>query len=677
MSGTVSEAALHPVRRLGTAAIVLAQLSLVLSGTLHPLAALVLSSATIALVEWAPRRGPETDQPVRIATTAIALIAVALALLSVAQSAASGDPRDVAAPLRGALPLALIVIGACHASTWRRLRDVMSGLLVAFGLLAMAAVFASGLLPGSVALAGGVAVLAALVLVRQATVGEDLPMAVVHVTAGRRARRPVAGPVAIAAVVALGLSLLTPFSSASETVTQWAESRGLDPSGVTSGTRSSTNSGRASGPGSYTGGVLDMRMRGELPATPLLRVDDPRPRLWRAAVYGSYTGTSWVPALSRDPVQLPYEAPADAAAAATDVVTAERLSRRDTSVYAPGDITALSAEDVAMGIDNGNGTMSTAPGTTRYTADIAPVRTLDEATAALQPDDGSNGFWTTLPDTVPERVRALGLELSAGSTDPRDKARAIEAYLAANATYRLDSPVPARGEDAVDVFLFRDKVGFCEQFAAAETVLLRSAGVPARVVTGLAYGEALPGGGLEFKGKNLHAWVELWVPGTGWVSSDPTAGAALDAAAAESVTAKLRRWWNAFVENFPGGRIGIAVTLLALVVLVVAWLAWRRRRPATSVQPERVAPASASGPATAAYRRLLRRLPASGGRLPQETVREHGVRLGRDPALANALVVVEEENYAGAPPEPARSDEAAGVLDAQRLAATTPARRRR
>ena len=78
-----------------------------------------------------------------------------------------------------------------------------------------------------------------------------------------------------------------------------------------------------------------------------------------------------------------------------------------------------------------------------------------------------------MPASVPERVRALGAQLAAGRSRT-GAVQQVEPWLAENATYNLDSPVPGPGEDAVDRFLFVDRVGFCEQFAAAEVLLLRA-----------------------------------------------------------------------------------------------------------------------------------------------------------------------------------------------------------
>ena len=71
-----------------------------------------------------------------------------------------------------------------------------------------------------------------------------------------------------------------------------------------------------------------------------------------------------------------------------------------------------------------------------------------------------------------------------------------------------------RVQDAVDQFLFVDKEGFCEQIGTSLVVMLRSLGIPARLVVGYAAGERNPFTGLyEVRGKDAHAWAEVYFPG--------------------------------------------------------------------------------------------------------------------------------------------------------------------
>jgi transglutaminase-like putative cysteine protease len=137
-----------------------------------------------------------------------------------------------------------------------------------------------------------------------------------------------------------------------------------------------------------------------------------------------------------------------------------------------------------------------------------------------------DGQWLMLPYGTNPRARAAGQALA---TDP-DPARRVAAVLRAFAqdgfVYTLQPPL-LPGRDAVDDFLYGTRAGFCEHYAGAFVFLMRSAGVPARVVTGYQGGEINPiDGYLTVRQSDAHAWAEVWLPRQGWVRVDPTAAVA-------------------------------------------------------------------------------------------------------------------------------------------------------
>jgi hypothetical protein len=88
--------------------------------------------------------------------------------------------------------------------------------------------------------------------------------------------------------------------------------------------------------------------------------------------------------------------------------------------------------------------------------------------------------------------------------------------------YTLEPPL--LGANGVDEFLFKTRKGFCEHFAGSFVVLMRAAGVPARVVTGYQGGEYNELGGYYIlRQYDAHAWAEVWLQNRGWVRVDPTA----------------------------------------------------------------------------------------------------------------------------------------------------------
>ncbi|HNU66087.1 MAG TPA: DUF3488 and transglutaminase-like domain-containing protein [Methylotenera sp.] len=91
--------------------------------------------------------------------------------------------------------------------------------------------------------------------------------------------------------------------------------------------------------------------------------------------------------------------------------------------------------------------------------------------------------------------------------------------------YTLNPPI--LGKDPIDDFLFNTKRGFCEHYAISFVVLMRAAGLPARVVTGYQGGELNPHDNfLIVRQMDAHAWAEVWLKDRGWVRVDPTAAVA-------------------------------------------------------------------------------------------------------------------------------------------------------
>ena len=137
----------------------------------------------------------------------------------------------------------------------------------------------------------------------------------------------------------------------------------------------------------------------------------------------------------------------------------------------------------------------------------------------------SNRFFLQLPPLDP-RVTALADSLTAGLETRYDKVVAIQSWLR-SFTYTRDLPATA-GQATLQYFLFERRAGHCEYFSTAMVVLLRGVGIQARNVNGFLGGQWNEFGSyLVVTQTEAHSWVEVWFPGYGWVTFDPTpAGAA-------------------------------------------------------------------------------------------------------------------------------------------------------
>lgn len=126
---------------------------------------------------------------------------------------------------------------------------------------------------------------------------------------------------------------------------------------------------------------------------------------------------------------------------------------------------------------------------------------------------------------VPEldpRVPRLAAQITGSASNDFDKAAAIENYLRTRFGYTLELPRTAV-KDPIANFLFERKQGHCEYFASSMAVMLRTLGIPSRVVNGFRTDEFNDlTGNYVVRAKDAHAWVEAYFPGYGWQTFDPT-----------------------------------------------------------------------------------------------------------------------------------------------------------
>ena len=253
-----------------------------------------------------------------------------------------------------------------------------------------------------------------------------------------------------------------------------------------------------------------------------------------------------------------------------------------------------------------------------------------------------------LPDAMPSRVVNLAQELTKDVQTPYEQAVAIRDYLR-TLDYTLGIDAPPVGIDGVDYFLFKLQKGYCQYFASAMTVLLRAAGVPARMAVGYCPIEVMeqyqpwnmpgdPGSAgrhpqATFGARNSHSWSEVFFPGYGWIPFESTPTYPLithgagglppqDDAATDDSAAKPDGVEPGTARNVRLLGVSLGLALFAAVM----WLAWRRLLGRVS-EPR------------VAYARLGY-LAALGGMGPREnlTPQEYGRKLAATvPEMAAAL----------------------------------------
>jgi transglutaminase-like putative cysteine protease len=156
---------------------------------------------------------------------------------------------------------------------------------------------------------------------------------------------------------------------------------------------------------------------------------------------------------------------------------------------------------------------------TSFTPDLSPTRLRDALTApadVLKP-------MTSVPGNRPTVVTRIAQEVTAGATSDYDRMVMLQNWFrnTGGFSYSL-APAAGSGIPQLVRFLTTDKVGYCEQFAAAMAVMARTLGVPARVAVGFLAPHPQPDGSYRYTSDDLHAWPEIYFSGSGWVRFEPT-----------------------------------------------------------------------------------------------------------------------------------------------------------
>lgn len=314
---------------------------------------------------------------------------------------------------------------------------------------------------------------------------------------------------------------------------------------------------------------------------------------WRSFTYDWYTGRGW---RTDNISSVAYEA---GETLISEVPPGHRLIRQTVeevgevgdAVYAAGGLVTVN-HSYAVARRSPDDVFGARIDAERYQADaVVPVVGAKE----LRPTSSEYPDWVVqrylaLPDDVPDRVRALALDLTATEATPFDRAHAIEEHLRTY-EYTLDLPAPPLDRDIADYFLFDLQKGYCDYYATTMVVLARAAGLPARLAVGYVAGTYDDESETyTVTAAEAHSWPEVYFAGYGWIPFEPTAGRpALEREVPveptpqrePDVTVRVsREWWQ-----LPARVLGTGVLLVLAAGAVWAIAdAWRLRRlPPTTV----------------------------------------------------------------------------------------------
>lgn len=282
---------------------------------------------------------------------------------------------------------------------------------------------------------------------------------------------------------------------------------------------------------------VDLRLRGTLADTVVMRVRSTRPAFWRGLAFDEYTGIGWRMSdkavqeyASDQPRIVPRFGPDEPWPAGSEqVIQTFYIEAAQPNVffaaYRPFEVYVPTG---SLGVDGYAGLRSPVG------LEVGTIYSVISRVPAPGPlllrrprteiPDSIREKYLQLP-AIPGRVRDLALAITANETSDYDRAVAINRFLVRNYKYNLRAPLLPRGADAADYFLFASFQGSCEAFASVMVVLLRAAGVPARLVTGYTPGTYNVFTGYhDVRNSDAHAWVEVYFPVAGWIEFEPTPG---------------------------------------------------------------------------------------------------------------------------------------------------------
>lgn len=238
----------------------------------------------------------------------------------------------------------------------------------------------------------------------------------------------------------------------------------------------------------------------------------PRPYYWRGPVFWQYDGRAWTRGEPRVRTLAPPQV------TGTTVEYTMLLSPHQRRWLFGLDL-PLTAEGVPHGRTAGYDLIAEEP-----VESVIGLRMRSTLDYRIEPNlpAARRERALALPAGAAPEARQLARRWRAQASDPRAVIDRALAYFREQGFVYTLSP-PTTGDAPVDNFLFGTRSGFCEHYASAFTVLMRAAGIPARVVTGYLGGETNDMGDyLIVRQSDAHAWSEVWLPEAGWIRVDPT-----------------------------------------------------------------------------------------------------------------------------------------------------------
>nr|WP_322745533.1 DUF3488 and DUF4129 domain-containing transglutaminase family protein [Plectonema radiosum] len=351
---------------------------------------------------------------------------------------------------------------------------------------------------------------------------------------------------------------------------------------------------------------INQNLRGEMKPKVVMRVRSQAEGFWRVLAFDRYTGKGWeisrndkVKRLQRSPFsyQTFLESPLIIGKTKEIVQTYTVVSELPNlipamtypkEIYFPTPIIAVDTED---GLRSPVGLSE---GLTYTVLSEVPYRDRTRlAKATSQYPDKITNYYLQVPPEIADKVKLLTEEILAGYnrqrvgktekslSSPYEIALYLAQYLKQNYTVPQNPfsiPLLNDDDDLVEAFLFKNKGGLPDQFSTVLTVMLRSIGIPARLVAGFAPGDFNPFTGMYVvRNTDAYAMTEVYFPKYGWFAFDPIPNHPLIPPSIEETQtfSVLKQFWNWIAGWLPSPVTGLLNNLFgkifSILVKVLSW----------------------------------------------------------------------------------------------------------
>ena len=252
---------------------------------------------------------------------------------------------------------------------------------------------------------------------------------------------------------------------------------------------------------------------------------------WRGLALDTFDGRTWSKSRRRRQVvrgsrndQYLIQSPTGTGEQVRFEVFLEPLAT--PTLFGPHIIRSITGDFRGLERDNADGVYQRIRAVRRTQYEVLseiPLRNLSseiDDEADLLPDNAD--IYLQLPSELDPRIVDLAEAVTTGGDTVLEQASLVETYLRTNHAYSLELTWDP-GEQPLSTFLFQARSGHCEYFASSMAILLRTVGIPTRIVNGFLAGEYNSiGDSYIVRQSDAHSWVEVFVPGQGWIEFDPT-----------------------------------------------------------------------------------------------------------------------------------------------------------